>query len=177
MIYQDTVKTSTGTVFKVKKAPAMTFQAVARQWEARAPKVPTVFIEAKGRTEENPSDPDYLKAKEKHEENRNIALFDAAILLCTEIDTLPEGMESPENEGWLEDLKILGIAPGPGKRERYLAWVKYYAAPDESDMMDLNIAISRRNGVNEGDVTAAMAAFKSASGRREDRELSPERTD
>jgi hypothetical protein len=146
----------------------MAFQAVVKQWDRLAPKAPVTYIEAKERNEENPSDPDYIQVKRDYEERRNAALFDAAILFCTEIESVPEGINKPEDNDWLEDLKILGIAPGAGKRERYLSWVK-------SDLVSLNVAISRINGVSEGDVSAAMAAFKSAQGRGTDTELSPER--
>lgn len=171
------ITVSTGVIFKIKKAPAMAFQAVVKQWDKAAPKAPVTYIESKDRNEENPSDPDYIQAKRDYEERRNTALFDAAILFCTEIESVPEGINKPEDDDWLEDLKILGIAPGAGKRERYLSWVKYYAAPDDTDLVSLNVAISRVNGVSEGDVSAAMAAFKSAQRGRIDTELSPERAD
>ncbi len=169
------ITVSTGVKFKVKKAPSMAFQAVARQWEMKAPKVPVVLIEAKGRKEENPSDPDYVKALKKFEEDKGLGLFDAAILLCTEVVSIPENMEASDKEDWLENLKLIGICPGNGKRERYLSWVKYYAAPMDEDMVLLNNSIARENGVSEGDVSAAMAALKSAQERAADRDLSPER--
>jgi hypothetical protein len=90
----------------------MAFQTIVRQWKAKEPKVPVTFIADKERNEENPADPDYQVAKKEYEESRTLALFDAAILLCTQVESIPEGVDTPEDEGWLEDLTILGISPG-----------------------------------------------------------------
>ncbi len=171
------ITVSTGVKFNVKKAPAMAFRAVVKAWDARAPKVPTLFIEDKGRREENPNDPDYLKAVEKFQEDKGIALFDAAILLCTEVRFVPENIETYEGGEWLENLKLIGISPGNEKRDKYLAWVKYYAATNEDDMMLLNKSIARSNWVSEGDIPAAIAGFKSSQERATDRDISPERAD
>ncbi|MDD5702382.1 MAG: hypothetical protein PHU23_10085, partial [Dehalococcoidales bacterium] len=135
---QDLVTTSKGVVFRVKKSPPVVFRAVVQQWAERAPKAPVILSMEKDREEENPADPAYLEAKARHEEGCNMALMDAAILLCTAVENVPDDVNRPEDTDWLEDLEIMGIAPGPGKRERYLAWVKYYAAPDESDMVILS---------------------------------------
>lgn len=169
------IKTSTGVIFKVKKVPSRAFQDVVKKWRGKEPQVPVVYIESKGKEEPNPADPDYIEQKKRYEQDMSLALIDAAILLCTEIVSIPEGVEKPEDSGWLENLEILGIAPSEGKRERYLAWVKYYAAPHDEDMLQINTAIFRQNGVSEGDVTAAMAEFKSTQARGTDRDVSSER--
>jgi hypothetical protein len=66
------------------------------------PKVPVVFIEEKGREEENPMDPAYLAALERAEVERTQAVMDAQIMMGVE---LQEGFEIPP--GWVKRLKIL----------------------------------------------------------------------
>jgi flagella basal body P-ring formation protein FlgA len=124
----------------------------------------------KGRMEDNPNDPEYAKALAEYQTQSNLALLDAAILLCTDIESIPEGIDKPEDSNWSDNLWLaginvdqLGIAEGSKKRQRYLAWVKFYAAANDDDIIVMNREISRANGVSEGDVTAAMAAYKSNS--------------
>lgn len=158
------ITVSTGVVFKIKKAPSLAFQTIVGNLKQNEPKVPVCENPNKGRREENPNDPDYLKAKSEYDNKANLALMDAAIILCTEIKSIPEGFEKPEDKDWFEILSIIGITPEQlgldNKRKRYLAWVKFHAASDD-DMFLISKEIVRLNGVSEGDVTAVMAAYKS----------------
>jgi hypothetical protein len=162
------LKVSTGVVFKIKKAPSMAFQTLVKNLKINEPKVPRYMNDKKGREEDNPNDPEYAKALAEYQTQSNMALLDAAILLCTDIESIPEGIDKPEDSNWSDNLWLaginvdqLGIAEGSKKRQRYLAWVKFYAAANDDDIIAMNREISRANGVSEGDVTAAMAAYKS----------------
>jgi len=161
------ITVSTGVVFKVKKAPSLAFQTIVSNLKQNEPKVPIWENPDKGRKEENPNDPDYIKAITEYNNKTNLALLDAAIVLCTEIKSIPEGFEKPEDQTWFEDLVIIGITIEQlgAKKKRYLAWVKYHAAPMDEDIVLINKEIARLNGVSEGDVTAVMAAYKSSEGR------------
>ncbi len=66
------------------------------------PKVPVVYIEDKGREEENPNDPAYLAALNKYNADRGAAVLDATVLFGVE---LLDGL--PEDESWLKKLKAL----------------------------------------------------------------------
>jgi hypothetical protein len=160
--------TSTGVIFKIKKAPSMAFQTLVKNLKANEPKIPRYMNDKKGRMEDNPNDPEYAKALAEYQTQSDLALLDAAILLCTDLESIPDGVDKPEDIGWSENLWLaginvdqLGIADNSKKRQRYLAWVKFYAAATDEDIMAMNREISRVNGVSEGDVTAAMAAYKS----------------
>jgi hypothetical protein len=162
------LKVSTGVIFKIKRAPSMAFQTLVKNLKRNEPKMPRFMNDAKGRMEDNPNDPDYAKAMAEYQTQSDLALLDAAILLCTDIVTIPEGTDKPEDTEWSDNLWLaginvdqLGIAEGSKKRQRYLAWVKFYAAATDEDIVAINREISRVNGVSEGDVTAAMAAYKS----------------
>jgi hypothetical protein len=159
------ITVSTGVVFKIKKAPSLAFQTIVANLKKNEPKVPILENKNKGRKEENPNDPDYLKAITEYDNKTNLALLDAAIILCTEIDSLPEGFEKPEDPAWFENMAVAGISIEQlgidHKRQRYLSWVKFHAAPMDEDILAFNKEIARLNGVSEGDVTAAMAAYKS----------------
>jgi hypothetical protein len=159
------ITVSTGVVLKIRKAPSLAFQTLVANLKQNEPKIPKMLREEKGRTEENPNDPDYIKAKEEYTNRTNLALIDAAIVLCTDIDSIPEGFEKPEGSDWYDSLSIIGITEDQlgtdNKKRRYLAWVKYFAAPMDEDLVLINKEIARLNGVSEGDVTAVMAAYKS----------------
>lgn len=66
------------------------------------PKVPVVYIEAKDREEENPSDPGYLAAVERVSKQRGDAVLDALLTFGVE---LLDGV--PEDGAWLKKLKLL----------------------------------------------------------------------
>jgi hypothetical protein len=66
------------------------------------PKVPVVYIEAKDREEENPSDPNYIKAMEEWQRKRGDAVLDALLTFGVE---LLDGV--PEDGKWLKGLKLL----------------------------------------------------------------------
>lgn len=169
----DMVKMSTGVVFRVKPPPMFALQALGRKLEQGKPKPPVMWIKEKERQQENPEDPDYKAALVEHERQTAEVMYDAVILLCTKVANVPADMVKAEDDSWVEELKILGIGPGQGKKERYLAWVKFYAAPSVDDFIALQRAIQRRVGVPEEDVNAAIAAFKSGQERRTDRAAQP----
>lgn len=66
------------------------------------PKVPTIWLEAKEREEENPNDPSYLEGVARVERQRADAVYDALIMFGVE---LLDGL--PEDDTWLRKLKFL----------------------------------------------------------------------
>lgn len=129
------------------------------------PKVPVVFMDDKGREEENPQDPDYILAKQQVANERGFLYISAMLTLGTEIDILPPGMEPPESDEWLEIVESLGIdVPANNKRLRYCAWLKYIAVPD-SDFNKLMDAVLKYSGlVTEEAVADAQDAFRGETG-------------
>ena len=121
------------------------------------PEVPKFLNEEKGREEENPNDPAYLKAVAEAAEKRATAGMDAAILFGVE---LADGL--PENDGWLRKLKFMERRgqidlsefdlDDPFDREFLY---KKYVAVAASDMD----RVSELSGFGRGEVDAALASF------------------
>jgi hypothetical protein len=78
--------------------PATMAEVVARVPE---PTVPMWHNEKKGRDEPNPNDPSYLRAVERADEARGVAMMDAMALFGFElVDGIPD-------DNWLKELRLL----------------------------------------------------------------------
>jgi len=160
-------------VFRVTGAPLHAFDAARRKLETRMPQVPKVYIESKGREEYNPHDPRYLQELELYEADLVERLYDVAIMLGSEIESVPEGTDRPEDQGWVDVLAEADLAdevPGLDRpKGRYLAWVKYYAAPTVDDNAMLISTVERLMGVTEEGVAEAAKLFRNRAERRANR--------
>jgi hypothetical protein len=154
------VELSTGVKLRVKALSPFVIQKIKDHMEAERPKVPTKFIEEDNRTIEIPEDPAYLEAMDKFSDRRTEAVMNAAMLLGTELESVPDGFDGPSDNGWSQRLAILGFDPPANDSERYLQWVKYMAAPTTSDIEKINEAIFALIGVSEAEVAAAAASFR-----------------
>lgn len=85
---------------KVIPVSASIIEEAARA--VKAPRPPKVFIEDKGREEENPNDPEYLLAIDEYERARGVAIMDVMVMLGLE---LIDGL--PEDDAWLTKLRFL----------------------------------------------------------------------
>lgn len=145
---------SSGVKFKLKRISMFLIKDITDQ--IPEPKTPTWFNEDKGRTEENPNDPDYKAAVDKITYKKSMTALEAICMLGTDIISLPPDMESPESDGWVEGLKELGIEVPDRKRPRYLHWVKYTGVLSESEMAELCAQVVRLSGGTvEADVQQA----------------------
>lgn len=165
------IELSTGVVLKITGAPLHAMDAVRRSLEAQRPQVPKTYIEAKAREVRNPDDPDYQAALLRFEDAVAQKVYDAAVMLGTEIESVPDGMERPEADGWVAMVADIGIGEEIPERPRprYLAWVKWVAAPTVEDNATLINAVERKMGVTEEGVAEAAALFRSRTERRADR--------
>ena len=154
---------TTGVVLRIGDVPAWAFQEIQKQMRLERPKVPVVHIEAKDRDEPNPNDPDYVDAIAAYDAKHTEKLMDMAIMLGTEMESVPDGFPKPDDEGWTEKLKKLGIAIPDNKDldARYLSWVKLCAARTDKDLGSLILACGRNAGVTEEDAAEAAASFSS----------------
>ena len=165
----ETVETSTGVVFKIKNLPAMALRDKHRQLERQKPMPPVVYIEDKGRDEENPNDPDYRAALARFTEDEAVQLYEVAIVLGLEVESVSNGVPKCEDNSWLLDMDLLSMdVPSEGKG-RFLAWVKYIAAPRPEDMAAIEKAVMNSFGVAEEDVAEAVASFPNRAERRSNR--------
>lgn len=160
-----TLKLSTGVVLHIQDVAIAAFGAVKTQMYAQRPKVPEVWIESKDRSEPNPNDPDYIAALEDWNERTSIRMLDAAIILGTYHETLPEGFPEPQSKAWASTFATIGIDIPKDGPERYLAWVRYRAAPTAEDISEILLATSRQAGVTEEDAADAAATFRDSAQR------------
>lgn len=115
---------------------------------------------------EHAGHPDYLAAMEKYRHtlediSANIMLYEG-----TKVLSVPSGMLSPEDDGWIEVVEdnelMLGHAPTVHRdgKFRYIDYLKYYAMAD-ADFMNLVGHLTRWAGhVLEGDVEEAGDSFR-----------------
>lgn len=152
------VSLSNGVVLKVRKVPNMIFLEVMHRFTP--PKVPVVMNEDLGRKEENPNDPTYVDEYNRYQADLSMAIVDTMVLMGTSVYSVPEEIDGPSDESWSRKLKILHIVPGEDEMERYLMWVKYYAAEDDTDITKIVEAVGRLSGVSEEDVAQAVGQFR-----------------
>ena len=149
--------TRSGIVLKIRPVPSHVTREVLRQ--LKEPKVPVFHNDAKERDEENPRDPTYLAAVDEFK-NKQVDLSNRTYLLYTEVlGLLPEGIDSPTDSTWSDELKFIGVEVHDSGRERYVDWLKFYALTD-ADFKDLMTAMYVAGGlVSEEDIAAAITSF------------------
>lgn len=160
------VKVSTGVVFGIKAVPLMVLNELNNQARKDKPKVPVCYIEEKDREELNDKDPRYLEAMEEWEANLNQKIYDGVIILGTTVEQLPDGFPGVDSNSWDSKLRLIGIDVPEDGDPRYLAWVKYCAAPAVDDINKLVLACSRGAGVTEADIAQASELFRNREERR-----------
>lgn len=123
------------------------------------PPVPKFFNDDKGREEENPTDPDYLKAIQENSIKRNRAALEAAIMFGVE---LLGGL--PEDNDWIKRLRFMekrGLLNLSGidfddPMEKEFCFKRFVAVSNDDFGM-----LSRLSGVSEEMVAKAAANFRS----------------
>lgn len=157
---------STGVVLRLKSVPPLAIREASLS--IRPPAIPTVYMEDKGREEENANDPDYLQAMNRYALEQLFRVSDVLMLLGTSIvGEVPEGVFGPDSDEWMEPLEALGIAlpenVRTNKHVRYLAWLRLYAVRSEQEVAYLMGRIASLSGVTEVEVQRAAAAFRDRS--------------
>ena len=114
------------------------------------PKVPTVYIEEKGRDEENPMDPAYLAALERAEVERTQAVMDAQIMFGVE---LKEGFRVPPN--WVKRLKRLGLEFDESDPDEVEFTFKKYGVSNAH-----LILLGKLSGISEEDIERFRDLFR-----------------
>ena len=128
------------------------------------PRPPEVFVDDKGRKEENPNDPDYLRALERLDVERSMAAIDVMIMMGIELvneDGTPYEIE-PDGR-WRKQLKMLQKM-GRIDLERYdltdpdeMEFVfKKYIATATADIP----VLSAFSGMDAGEIDDAVKTFR-----------------
>lgn len=154
-----------GVVLELKPVPPIAIREAAIKHPP--PKVPVVFIEDKGREEENPNDPAYMREVQRYVLEQLYRVTDVIMLLGTSIRHVPEGVQRPEDEEWVSMLEALAIdlPPFNNKYARYLSWLRLYAITSEIESGYILGRVTALSGVTEVEVQRAAAAFRDRSGR------------
>lgn len=158
--------TSNGVRLKLRKVSRMVIGDAARK--LKTPRPPKVFIEEKGREEENPMDPNYVQALQNFRFDAGVLAVNVYFVLGTKvIEPLPDDISPISADDWAEDIKAVSAdvdIPSTGPR-RYLAWLKFYVLNDD-DQEDLMKACMRYSGGTlEADVEEAQASFRTEQAR------------
>ena len=151
------VTLKSGVVLKIIPIPEGIIPEVMGR--EKGPEVPMVWIPEKGRAEENPSDPIYLRAVNIHEARLASVISDVIVLFGTEFGECPEGLEGPDGPVWREKARLLGTLKGESQEALYLGWVKHVAARTEEDFAAIMGAVGAVSGVSEAEVQKATARF------------------
>ena len=155
------IELSSGVVLRLLgDVDPMTLMDVMSRLEEGRPKVPTVFIKALGRHEQNTEDPDYQARLSSWSTRYALEMANALILLGTEIKSTPRGFPKPRDDKWLAKLRVLKIDYDESPEGRYLAWVKHVAIKSAEDMNKVTSAVGRVAGVSEADVEVASESFQ-----------------
>ena len=158
---KDVVELSSGVVLRIKdKIKPSIIIDILSDVEEKRPEPPTVYIEAIGREEVNLDDPGYVDRFNRWETVSAGRIADALILLGTTIESVPDGLDLPEDNGWLDMVETLGFSLNRRSQSaRYLAWVKHVAIEDQDDWTSITEAVGRKAGVTEADVQRAQNSF------------------
>lgn len=112
------------------------------------PDPPMVYIEEKGREEQNPSDPAYLRALERVDIERSLAATDAMILFGVELVNEDGGLfELPPDSEWLDKLRLL-------ERKGIISLSEY----DLEDPLDKEFAFKKLVAVSSVDLPIVAMA-------------------
>lgn len=129
---KENITLSTGVVLKIKKAPIGIFLKVSAADDR--PEVYKIWIEEEKRYLEHPDHPDYIRAVKAYESKMYDHLLNAILLLCTELERIPQGMEGPDGKEWLDYFNTLDMETRPeSKGWRYLNWLILKAIITEED--------------------------------------------
>jgi hypothetical protein len=99
VVREDNILEVEGVRIRIKRVSASLIDSVTSR--VPDPKVPKFFNDEKGREEENPLHPDYLRALADADKERGMAALDAVLMFGVE---LVDGL--PKDTRWLEKLKL-----------------------------------------------------------------------
>lgn len=153
-----------GIKFKLK--PVSNLLIVDATSKLKKPKPPVIYIEDKGRKEENPSDPLYNEAMQTYNADRATITMGMVIGFGCEVEYIPEGFFQLESDEWVDDLVYFGVDVPQKGRARKVCWIRYHLIPSDEEQTKLMIAIMRNSGQTvEADVDEALSSFRSNEGR------------
>lgn len=170
---KDTITLSNGIILLCKQVPMLTVRYALTA--IPKPEPPVIHNEEKGRSEVWEGDPAYQAALSRWEEQVGDTTFNVMLMLGTQIEHMPEGIDHPEHESWLETLEATGMSVNVDtKAARYLSWLRFYAISSNEDYGRISEAVARKSGLLERDVQASLQSFRGGENGRADLATTPE---
>lgn len=150
----------------MKPVPPLLLNAIANS--IPEPQVPKIWMEEKGREEENPDHPAYLKALSDRANEIGMRIIEATLLVGTELVSIPDGIAKPSDNSWIKRVELTGkILNQNDKDERYLTWLRFYAVETQEDLNKINSIPLQLAGIQEVEVETAIETFRSDEERGE----------
>lgn len=160
------IRLRNGVLLGIRPMPPLLLNSVANS--IPEPEVPVFFNDEKGRDEENPNHPNYVKALEERNREINLATINLILYACTYIKEIPEGVEKPTDEGWHRLARMAGIDFNPEEEaECYLTWLRCMVETG-NDLLKLQTLPLQLAGVTEEEVDDLMESFRSGEERGAD---------
>ncbi len=158
------VTLTNGIVLRCSQVPPLLLDYVGQQVpEPMPPQVKIVVDGQPDRMEENPDDPDYEEALTAWQRQTNLTAINAMLLAGTKVESVPEGIFKPEDDGWLSTLEALGAVPKmESDTERYLYWLRLDALPSTKDISMVTATVGTGVSISEEAVAEAAASFPSS---------------
>jgi len=143
---------SSGVVLRLKKINVLRINAVVDQF--KYPDIPETWDSNKERPIKNPDSPEYKQMCAEIDAQRIWALLDAIAVLGTEIESVPKEVPLLESDEWIDELKVLKIGvDAESKLARYMAWIKFVAILDRTDLNRIAEQFGVQMGISEAGVS------------------------
>ncbi len=157
-----------GATLKITKPSSMLLATVMTDVEKEnpIPVMPKVFMEDKGREEDNPNDPNYKAKMAIWNANAVVRMFKALCVSSLSILDLGEAFD-PHGEDFADYLEALDMQVATGKTTRFLQWLNTYALV-QSESKQLNTWMMTLAGVTEEDVAEATDFLQGDTARETD---------
>jgi len=156
-------RTSTGAIVEALETPTNLAQRIWAQFPE--PKPPMIKRKDGSREwmEPNFNSPSFIAAQDERTIAVGEAMLKLQMLKAMKIHQLPEGVPPyEEDDTWEEELEAIGLSV-PSKKQktaRYLEWLRYRIIPTSGDLSRLQMLGTRRSGVSEEEIDAAIDRFQ-----------------
>ncbi len=159
------IELQNGIVLKTKPVSEITLRVVVTR--IPLPKVPIEKFGKEGEEVEEPwpESPEYKQDLHDAMVRRNHALAHACQVVGTECLSVPEGYYEPEDDGWLDLLRVAGAELDPSElktpMDRYAAWLDHHAITGFFDLNKITQAVLMLSAIMEEEVWEAIRFFRS----------------
>lgn len=154
-----TVMLANGIVLRIKPvSQALMRDAISA---VAVPKAPMWHDPQRDEDVPNEADPQFLAAMKQYVTDTNEASGKVAMLMGTEVMSVPDGMSGPFDDDWVDWLSLAGKeADLKNRAVRYLTWLEYYALTTTEDRSICIFAPLIASSLGEQEVEAAVDSFR-----------------